>query len=727
MPACPAFQVVATAAMSEPSSVQRRPSRPRGPVAPTGPAPSGWWRRLGPGWWLPCLVAGWLHGNLSADGPADNLADKVRRVPPAGVPIPEAVRTELAAGVESLGRDLATARQRAAGNARIVSRLADAAVLHKAVDWAVRHQEFFKTNEFEAARQQLKAGAERLKALEQGQAPWTETPGPTVGGYVSRIDGSVQPFGLVIPKGWRADSGRKWRLDFWFHGRGETLSELAFVADRMKNPGEFAPADAFVLHLYGRYCNGSRFAGETDFWEALEEVQRRYPIDEDRLVVRGFSLGGASAWHFAVHHAWRWAAAAPGAGFSETAEFLRVFQQEQLRPAIWEQKLWRLHDATANALNVAMVPLIAYSGEEDRQIQAAEAMRTALRAEGMDLTHLIGPRTGHKYEPGAKAELNRRLDALAALGRVRVPREVRLVTHSLRYPRMAWVTVDGLTEHWEPGRVLARLPGTDGGSRGDRLLRIEASGVEALTLDFGPGEAPFPVNEPVQVAFEGPGSAVTLESTRPGTDRSWKASFHRKNGVWTTGPDLSAGVRKRHGLQGPIDDAFMDSFLMVMPTGTPLNAKVGDWVTGESARAIEHWRRHYRGDARQKADRDVSEADLRDHHLVLWGDPSSNQLIAKIAPSLPIRWEKDRIVVGRQSFATDTHAAVLIFPNPLNPSRYVVLNSGFTFREYDYLNNARQTPKLPDWAVIDLRQAPNARTPGGIPAAGFFGEHWELR
>ena len=42
---------------------------------------------------------------------------------------------------------------------------------------------------------------------------------------------------------------------------------------------------------------------------------------------------------------------------------------------------------------------------------------------------------------------------------------------------------------------------------------------------------------------------------------------------------------------------------------------------------------------------------------------------------------------------------MLIYPNPLNPKQYVVLNSGFTFREYDYLNNARQVPKLPDWAV----------------------------
>ncbi len=69
---------------------------------------------------------------------------------------------------------------------------------------------------------------------------------------------------------------------------------------------------------------------------------------------------------------------------------------------------------------------------------------------------------------------------------------------------------------------------------------------------------------------------------------------------------------------------------------------------------------------------------------------------------------------------------VLIYPNPLNPKRYMVLNSGFTFREFDYLNNARQTPKLPDWAIVDISVPVSARLPGGITEAGFFDEQWKL-
>lgn len=652
-----------------------------------------------------------------ADGPADNLVDKVRRIPPAGAIITDAARQELTDGVAKLGAEIESLRGELSKKPDLLARLPDVQIFHKAVDWALRYDEFFRTNEVETARLELRTAAERVAQLREGKAPWTATSGLIVRGYLSKIDGSVQPYGLVVPPTWTPNSPQKFRLDFWFHGRGETLSELSFLNDRMKNPGEFTPANTFVLHLYGRYCNGSRFAGETDFWEALEDVKRGYPIDEDRLVVRGFSLGGASCWHFATHYASRWAAAAPGAGFSETAEFLNVFQSEKLTPAPWEQKLWRLYDSTTSALNESMVPLVAYSGEIDGQRQAANAMAKAMAAENLELAQIIGPKTGHSYERNAKAELNRRIDALAARGRDPLPKTVRFVTHSLRYNNMAWVTVDALAEHWEPARVVAKL------NADDNEIEVTASNVEAISFAIPPGLSPFDPTQPVNVSING--EKVTTSGAP--SDRSWSASLVKRGVSWRFERLPDDTLRKRHGLQGPIDDAFMDSFLFVRPTGRPLNSAVGAWVTNEFAHAVEHWRRQYRGDARIRDDSAVTEADLAAHNLVLWGDPSSNGLLARLADKLPVKWTADGVVVGGRTYPAGESVPVLIYPNPLNPRHYVVLNSGFTFREYDYLNNARQTPKLPDWAVIDITKPVTSRAPGGIAAAGFFGERWELK
>ncbi len=183
---------------------------------------------------------------------------------------------------------------------------------------------------------------------------------------------------------------------------------------------------------------------------------------------------------------------------------------------------------------------------------------------------------------------------------------------------------------------------------------------------------------------------------------------------------------KRHGLQGPIDDAFLDRFLMVRPTGTPMNDKVGAWVKSEMNHAITQWRQQFRGDAPVKDDALLTPIDIRESNLVLWGDPSSNKVLAKIADKLPVKWTADGVRVGDRTFPAGTHVPLLIYPNPLNPAKYVVLNSGFTYREYDYLNNARQTPKLPDWAVVDVTVPPTARWPGKVVAADFFDERWQL-
>jgi hypothetical protein len=79
------------------------------------------------------------------------------------------------------------------------------------------------------------------------------------------------------------------------------------------------------------------------------------------------------------------------------------------------------------------------------------------------------------------------------------------------------------------------------------------------------------------------------------------------------------------------------------------------------------------------------------------------------------------------SFDAAYHVPLLIYPNPLSPDHYVVLNSGCTHREGHDHTNSLQNPKLPDWAVIDVRTPPSATAPGKIVAADFFDEAWQLK
>ena len=308
-------------------------------------------------------------------------------------------------------------------------------------------------------------------------------------------------------------------------------------------------------------------------------------------------------------------------------------------------------------------------------------------------------------------------DRIVALGKDPAPDRVRFTTWTLRYNQSHWVRLDGLEEHWSRARVDATV------DLSENMVRVKTANVAALSLLFPAGSCQLVQGSAPRVMLD----SQKLEAPFVETDKSWTVHFRKLAGKWSLAafPE-DAALRKRHGLQGPIDDAFLDSFLMVRPTGTPLNERVGKWADAEMKHAIEHWRRQYRGDARVKDDITITDADIAQHNLVLWGDPASNKFLARVLDRLPVRWDAQSVRVGALNYSSAEHVPVLIYPNPLNPKKYIVLNSGFTFREYDYLNNARQVPKLPDYAIIDLNIPVSSRLPGGIATAGFFGERWEL-
>ena len=230
---------------------------------------------------------------VRADGPSDNAVDKVRPVPPKGISLADADRSALHAGVDGLGNEIDALRDALKAKPDLLALLPDIQIYHNAVRYALSNNEFHDVKEVPVAKKLLEQGLERTRQLRAGKAPWDAATGLVVRGYVSRIDGSVQPYGLVVPASYQANTPHRFRLDVWCHGRGENLSELSFINGRQTSPGEFTPKDTFVVHPYGRYCNANKFAGEIDLFEAIDDIKKRYPIDEDRLVMRLFDGRGS--------------------------------------------------------------------------------------------------------------------------------------------------------------------------------------------------------------------------------------------------------------------------------------------------------------------------------------------------------------------------------------------------------------------------------------------------
>ncbi|MCA9047618.1 MAG: hypothetical protein KDA89_02755, partial [Planctomycetaceae bacterium] len=178
------------------------------------------------------------------DGIQDNIPSDVRRIPKDGVPLPAEQEQAIRAKLQELQRRIDQVRE--SGQATAIALLPDVMIFERAVRCALDYNEFFDPKDYAKADRLLQTGLQRADQLLVGNPEWPLQKGLVVRGYISRIDHTVQPYGLVIPDTYDMDHSVPTRCDIWFHGRGEKLSEVNFLWERMHRPGEFTPDHTIV-------------------------------------------------------------------------------------------------------------------------------------------------------------------------------------------------------------------------------------------------------------------------------------------------------------------------------------------------------------------------------------------------------------------------------------------------------------------------------------------------
>ena len=499
------------------------------------------------------------------------------------------------------------------------------------------------------------------------------------------------------------------------HGRQNNTTEAEFIHGFLtpRPPGNAPVADQGQIQLdcFGR-INGAgwHWAGEADVFEAIAAVKKRFKIDDRRILLRGFSMGGEGAWHIALHYPDRFAAAEIGAGTVSR----RLQQQPGLEPyQIQCLRIWE--NISEWSLNIFNLPLAGHDGENDPgQLESSLRARAQLEKEGYPLEGekyllrskgapglwMISKDTGHGTSPLVRQQLDAFLKEWGDKGQTS-PDHIRFLTYTTRYNRDYWVSLDGLEKHYERAEVDAQR--NDARTSYDiktrnltRLILRETEHAREIKID----------GQDLKVK-SAPEIALQKSASLWKTDRSGK----------------QAGLHKTHALQGPIDDAFLDPFLLVRPTGTPWNDEVNQQALRSLTRFDRMWAKFFRGHPFVKDDKDVTEADFARYHVVLFGDPGSNRWIAKMNGKLPVRWTRDTVTMNAQSFPANENYPALIYPNPANPSKYLVLNTGLTILDRDY-NGDYGLPRWGDYAIVKAK--PGSEVPD-LQTAGLFDENWQFQ
>jgi len=126
--------------------------------------------------------------------------------------------------------------------------------------------------------------------------------------YPSVAEGGEQPYRLFVPSAY--DGQHALPLIIAMHGTGGNENTLFDEYDNGAPKRAAEKAGVLLVSPRGALVSEYRGVGEYDVLAVLEEVRRRYRVDESRIYLTGHSMGGTGSAYLALHHPDVFAAAA---------------------------------------------------------------------------------------------------------------------------------------------------------------------------------------------------------------------------------------------------------------------------------------------------------------------------------------------------------------------------------------------------------------------------------
>jgi pimeloyl-ACP methyl ester carboxylesterase len=527
--------------------------------------------------------------------------------------------------------------------------------------------------------------------------------------FRSGIDGSCQYYAVVYPKDF--NPSRRYPVIFSLHGAGvEAAGQV----------GAYKPKDwAFVVAPTNRRQYGFDWQdwGRLDAMEILDTVLARLPIDPDRVLLVGHSMGGHGDWHVGLSHPDRFAVVAPEAGWPTHQIYVPWFLQ---RSAIFAQpeqlairdRALRSDNVPAMLGNALNLPLFILHGGDDDNAPTLHGRNFAawLEEESLNFVYREVPGRNHWWNDDSLGitvcDDTALMNYIRDKKRVAGPRHVRFRTADLGTSHRAyWTDIERV-------RVVGRDAEIEAWAS-ESVIRVSTTNIEQFSLELT-GQPFFKGRVTVEIdgRLAGRSSVVPARLTFRLTDKGWASGQSRQE-----------ALHKFPEQYGPAKQAMMKPFVLVY--GTRDSAQTAYLRHAATQEALRWWLIG-NGLAPVLPDTEVTDTTVKNLDLVLFGGPKENSLTRRIQDGLPIRVKDGRLSLG-STVLGDGLAAMFVYPNPLNHDRLVLVRMGTdpaATRLSPFFGLIFSGAGVPDFMVFDKRVRRYGWT--GVRAAGFFGPDWNL-
>ncbi|HEY3322948.1 MAG TPA: prolyl oligopeptidase family serine peptidase [Planctomycetota bacterium] len=534
--------------------------------------------------------------------------------------------------------------------------------------------------------QELIASARRCADLEEkGQDPWAGKTGYFERAYQSAIDDSAQPYFIDVPANFAMNRERtaKYPLVVFLHGYVPSYDKDRWWGEMPEFNVHFEKNNAFLAIPFARSNTDFWSCGEVDVLDVIAEVKRTYPIDDDRVYLYGYSMGGMATYHMAAHNSDMFAACVVLAGRADSP-----LQNKRPMENYHPFKQWLMHADNPISLceNFTNIPVRIYHGKSDMVISVDEAKRMEARFKELGCDAALNLSTGDhlslfddvmtKEEP-VKWLLTQKRNA--------APAKRRIKSYSLKYAHNGEVQALATTGELKP----------------IELEWTSAGGAVTFTKD----------------------SDIVLARSVKGETKG----------------TVPAGLHKTPQRCGPVRDAITRPFVAVYGTsGSPeANRKNKE----NADKFAKEWYAFTRSRITPKADKDVTDEEKKTKNLFLFGEQQDNLIHAAAAvgraslpadghggPSyLPIAVKNGNVTIGEKTLPLAGLGTMFIYPSPFAPadgSQVIVVFAGLWFgRE---LGPNHKLDLVPDFLVFNDKIDPDGTSTNQAICAGFFNGEWKL-
>lgn len=513
--------------------------------------------------------------------------------------------------------------------------------------------------------------------------------------YRDPVDDSPQFCRVYLPPGY--DPEKKWPLVVSLHGYNPPNPPYVrwWGVDERHN-GLADRYDVIEIEPHARGNTAYQGIGETDVLRCIAMVEEQFSLDPGRIYLMGYSMGGGGTWHLGTRHTDLFAAIAPI--FGGWDYHVRMDEKELAALTPRGRLMAERTSSFRSAENLLNTPVFVNHGDADALVDVNHSRWAVrmLQRWGYDIGYWEHPGGGH----GGLGCEDTLMEWFLAHQRQAAPTHVRVRAADLLGAQAHWLQV---TARQDPLALIV----ADAEITGPNTVRLDTE--NALEVTLAPRGPTIDPARPIKVVWNGADArTAALDDGR----------LTLRAGGYT-----AEGLRKRPGLEGPISAATTTPFAIVVGTiaTDPMMKRLCERLAEDT---ISGWQKWQHARPRVFKDTEISQDDLARYSLILIGGPEANAVTSVLAGQLPLKISGDEVTIDGRAFRARDAAVRLIYPNPLNPERMVLVTAATSAKGMYAVGDL---PDDVDFVIGDGRIADPAagRTEEKLfIASGYFDPSW---